>query len=490
MMAAANPRFVLSDQPEVFRSREDIRGAVSYHLGKGHIRRLGGRLYTTDTTSPVEVVVRRNVWRIVGLLYPGAVVADRTAVTMEPAEDGSVFVVADRERETVLPGLRVRPRRGPGPVDGDTPWVGEPLCMSSRARAFLDNARPSRRRSGVARTLSPAELEEALDDYARRGGPDALNRLRDDARAIAGPLGATGELTTLDTLIGALQGTRRRALATSRGRARRRGEPYDPQRVGLLRGLHDYLIAQPPRLVAADPATDTRALAFIEAYFSNFIEGTEFTLEEAEDIVFAGAIPASRPTDAHDILGTYRLVSDPVESRRVPASAADLIELLTSQHAALLSERPEARPGVFKDRANQAGGTVFVAPDLVEGTLTEGWRFYSGLPGGFARATFAMFLVSEVHPFTDGNGRLARVLMNSELSAAGLQRIVVTTRLRDGYLSGLRAMTLHGWANTLTYVLGRLQDETRTLDLRSVKAATAMLRARGDFTPNTGGLIL
>jgi len=33
-----------------------------------------------------------------------------------------------------------------------------------------------------------------------------------------------------------------------------------------------------------------------------------------------------------------------------------------------------------------------------------------------ARALLAMFIVSEVHPFIDGNGRLARLVMNAELS--------------------------------------------------------------------------
>jgi hypothetical protein len=41
---------------------------------------------------------------------------------------------------------------------------------------------------------------------------------------------------------------------------------------------------------------------FYEAYFSNFIEGTEFTLQEAQDIVFGGEIPDDRPADAHDVL--------------------------------------------------------------------------------------------------------------------------------------------------------------------------------------------
>ena len=37
--------------------------------------------------------------------------------------------------------------------------------------------------------------------------------------------------------------------------------------------------------------TDGPALPFFEAYFSNFIEGTEFAVDEAAEIVFKGHIP-------------------------------------------------------------------------------------------------------------------------------------------------------------------------------------------------------
>lgn len=42
----------------------------------------------------------------------------------------------------------------------------------------------------------------------------------------------------------------------------------------------------------------------------------------------------------------------------------------------------------------------------------------------FAKAVYMTFLVSEVHPFLDGHGRIARVMMNAELSAKGLSKII------------------------------------------------------------------
>lgn len=52
-----------------------------------------------------------------------------------------------------------------------------------------------------------------------------------------------------------------------------------------------------------------------------------------------------------------------------------------------------------------------------------------------------MFLASEVHPFADGNGRIARVMMNAELVSAGEERIVIPTAFRGNYLSGLKALS-------------------------------------------------
>lgn len=69
-------------------------------------------------------------------------------------------------------------------------------------------------------------------------------------------------------------------------------------------------------------------LAFFEGYFSNFIEGTEFDVEEAREITFEGKIPFARPEDAHDILGTYQIISSRGEMSKTPKTFEGLIALL------------------------------------------------------------------------------------------------------------------------------------------------------------------
>lgn len=75
-----------------------------------------------------------------------------------------------------------------------------------------------------------------------------------------------------------------------------------------------------------------------------------------------------------------------------------MFALLERRHRLVMGGRPAKRPSLFKEKPNQAGSYVFVAPTLVEGTLIEGFRRLVDLPPGFSRAAFELFLISEVHP--------------------------------------------------------------------------------------------
>ncbi|HEU4598516.1 MAG TPA: hypothetical protein VFS26_02100, partial [Solirubrobacterales bacterium] len=380
-MAATKRRFSLADQPEVFFSTAETSRAVGAAVRRGQARKVGPRLYTRNTDGPLETVVRRNWQRIAAAYFPGAVVVDRSAFEAKPSDDGSLFLDAgpgySARRPVRLPGLTLRARPGAGPVEGDMPFM-ENLHFSGQARKFLDNLRPSRARGeGVARTLSRDEIEDELTRIAAQRGIDALNELRDRAREVAPALAAAREMKLLDDLIG-VQGTRNIELASAAARAQSRGLGFDPRRLELFETLQGLLLRDPQPKRPEQP-NSLPALSFIEAYFSNWIEGTEFAVGEAEEIVFEGSIPEGRFEDAHDVLGTFELVDDPDQRARVPADVDDLFTLLRSHHGRIMARRPAARPGAFKAKPNQAGGTTFVHPDLVEATLSEGFRYLKPL---------------------------------------------------------------------------------------------------------------
>ncbi len=93
------------------------------------------------------------------------------------------------------------------------------------------------------------------------------------------------------------------ALRSSVARARRAGLPYDVDRLRRFELLRAELAGRDfaQRADAPDPE---RLFAFYEAYFSNWIEGTVFEIEEAEEIIFEGHVPGQRAADAHDVSGT------------------------------------------------------------------------------------------------------------------------------------------------------------------------------------------
>ncbi|MCW2982110.1 MAG: filamentation induced by cAMP protein Fic [Solirubrobacterales bacterium] len=484
MSAVLKSAFPLDDLPEVFLSNAAISRKVGAAVKAGGARKLGPRLYTRNMHEPLEQVSLRNWQRIAAGYFPGAVVVDRSAFEAKPSDDGSLFLdtgTGRARREAVrLPGLTLRPRRGPGSVEGDMPFM-DGLHFSGPARKFLDNLRPSRTQNGgIARTLSRVEIEERLARMVALRGIASLNELRDQARRVAPALGAEAEMEELGDLIGAVLGTGAAPLSTASARAHGRGEGFDPRRIELLDTLRTQLQQQlPPTYVAQKVKRTT--LSFFEAYFSNFIEGTEFEVSEAEGIVFGGVVPTGRFEDAHDVLGTFEVIDDPAKRGRVPADGAEFVEQLRADHAVILGNRPAADPGRFKERANRAGGTSFVHPDLVNGTLIEGFRHYLALPEGFPRAAFMMFLIAEVHPFTDGNGRTARVFMNAELTAAGLQRIVIPISYRDDYLQGLRALSLGGDPKPLVRVLEFAQRYAAGIDWSDLRRAERMLAATNAF---------
>jgi hypothetical protein len=472
--------------PPVFLSSDEIKLQVSRAAKRGAIRKIGPRLYTPDVGDDPAAVIRRNLWEVVGLLFPDTVVGYRTALEGKPSPEGSVNLVGGYDRLIKLPGLAIRQIKGPGPLVGDRRFMGR-LWLASRARGFLESLRPSRSTEAGARGLPREEIERHIERIIRVSGEVGANELRDRAREVSEALNAKEEFRTLNDIIGAILGSQTGPLTASVAVARGVGQPYDPDRVERFQVLHAALLTwvEAPRPAPFDSAAAFQNAAFVDAYFSNYIEGTEFGVTEAIEIVFEGRIPEQRPADAHDVLGTYRIVSSREDMGTSVADPRrdfhDFLQIVRRRHEVIMSARPDKNPGEFKTRGNFAGSTAFVAPELVVGTLRRGFEIFRSLPGPFARAAFMMFLVSEVHPFLDGNGRLARIMTNAELIAEGQHRIIIPTVYREDYLLALRSLTRQGRADGFVRMLDRAQEYVSRIQFNSLDHALEVLRETNAF---------
>ncbi len=417
------------------------------------IRKVGARLYTS-IPGEVENVVLGNWSNIVSQLYPESLLSYRSALEYKPSPSGDIILTSTTNRIVKYPGLTLHFVRGPKAQESDLPFLG--FNVSSQGRAFLENL--STTKNTAWRALSVPELESRLNAILAARGENEVRQILQQAREIAKNFAWDRELKKLENMIGALLGeVPAHKLESSIGRARARGLPYDAGRVSRFDNLYSALRATPLKELKDNfkAADHFKNKAFFEAYFSNYIEGTTFEVEEAEEIIFDKKIPVERPKDAHDILGTFNIVADANEMRKVPKTPEELLTLVKGRHNILMANRPEASPGRFKDRPNRVGDSHFVRPDEVEGTMKKGFERYQELPAGLARAVFVMFLVAEIHPFVDGNGRVARIMMNAELCVEALATIIIPTVYREDYLAALRALTRRDRPEPLIKMLAR-----------------------------------
>lgn len=413
---------------------------------EGLLRKIAPRIYTSIMKEQPSKIIRRNWYRVISDLFPDSFLSHRSALERIPTSGGHIYLTRSYKGRYNLPGLIIHFNEGPAPLEDDELFFGNTRA-SGLARAWLENLQQTTTGGQESKILNRISLEEKIELFLRVKGADAVNKVRERAREIAPQLNMEKEWIKLNRLLTDMLGTGlSKNLVSPIAKARVLGEPVDPERLRLFESLYAQLIQQPyPDY--PEKNTSTRAyknFAFFESYFSNYIEGTEFTLEEARLIINSGMPIPARDEDSHDVLGTYQIVSDRTEMSVKPTNPDHFLQLLKQHHAILLHARKSKKPGEFKDINNRAGTTEFVDWELTPGTLKKGFDWYTLLQHPFAKAAYMMFLVSEVHPFLDGNGRIARVMMNIELTAAGLSKIIIPTVYREDYLGVLKKLTKQG----------------------------------------------
>lgn len=102
------------------------------------------------------------------------------------------------------------------------------------------------------------------------------------------------------------------------------------------------------------------------------------------------------------------------------------------------------RRGEWKIAANNpltAGGTIheYCRPEQVQGEMERLLAIYATLPAPEVRAAWLHHAFTQIHPFQDGNGRVARALASIDFIKAGLFPLLVRRDEHARYIGALRS---------------------------------------------------
>jgi hypothetical protein len=246
----------------------------------GELKRIATGVITSLPEDSWPALIARERIRLLAALYPRAIIGPRSAFIGGAPSDGVMYLTYTYTKRVELPGLTVQLLDGATPASGDMPMMGRQLYFPSTARVLLENLTVSRGK--VQKSVGRIAVEQRLIEICEARGEEELGTLRDNARALAPTLDLEREFTILDGLIGGILGTRKSTMSTVAGKAMAAMIPYDANRLALFEKLAQHLrsvpLNQPPAVVKTEQGRTH--FAFLESYFSNFIEGTEFEVGE------------------------------------------------------------------------------------------------------------------------------------------------------------------------------------------------------------------
>lgn len=213
------------------------------------------------------------------------------------------------------------------------------------------------------------------------------------------------------------------------------------------------------------------------AYTSNAIEGNTLTRRETtlaiEENVTSGSKPISHYVEAVNHAKAFELIKELAKKKQIIDN-----NVILQIHKCILSGIDDANAGCYRRVPVRISGSRTVlpnpmkVPDLME--QFNCWLITTDEDVVY-KAINAHYRLVTIHPFKDGNGRTARLLMNLILMQAGFTPTIIRKIDRKRYLDALEKYQTTGNAESYhNFMLSALN--------RSLKTAINMLDTN---TPDT-----
>ena len=178
-------------------------------------------------------------------------------------------------------------------------------------------------------------------------------------------------------------------------------------------------------------------------YTSNALEGNTLTLTETKVLLEDGLTVGGKPLrDALEAVGHARAYDFMLaQARSAPLVFTEAT--ITEVHRLFYAGIDGGHAGVYRTQRVLITGTDYVppapdqVPDMME-RLVADLNEQAAVLHPVALAAYAHRRLVDIHPFIDGNGRTARLLMNLILINRGYQIVSIPPVLRRDYISALQ----------------------------------------------------
>jgi Fic family protein len=214
-------------------------------------------------------------------------------------------------------------------------------------------------------------------------------------------------------------------------------------------------------------------LRVLLTYHSNALEGNTLNESETQMVIEHGITIGGHTVKEHlEAINHAEAITllDALAERGAVITHADILQL----HA-LITEKLLPSAGQYRDGPVSIRGSRHIPPPWQRvPELIDIWLAWSDGDGlvypPIVRAALAHEAFLNIHPFYDGNGRVARLLLNLQLMRDGYPTVLVQRSARETYIRALEAAHFGDYQG-LVAVIGQAVDAGLSLWLDACERA-------------------
>jgi Fic family protein len=198
-------------------------------------------------------------------------------------------------------------------------------------------------------------------------------------------------------------------------------------------------------------------------YHSNAIEGNTLTLSETK-VALEGITIGGKTIREHLEVINHReaiLYVEDIVSRKEPLSEWQIKNI----HRLIVKSILDEHAGVYRKENVVISGAVHIPPDFVHVSdkmeqLIRSYENWQAEAYAVERAAFLHIEFVKIHPFVDGNGRTARLLLNFELMKNGYPPVIIEKEDRAEYYAALDLAHTTGDPSPFIALLATILEKT------------------------------